>query len=343
DGVTFTTASDNPDDFGSAPTRTVTWVLNDGSASNNLSSPRTTTVSISASDDAPTLAGVPSSVTFGGATVTLAPSVTVQDPDNLGLSSATVSITGGTFAGDGDVLAADTSGTNIFATYNTTTEPLTLQGSDTLAHSQRVLARAPSSPPAADPTNGGSNLTRTLSWVANDGTLTSAAQTETLTVQNTPAINPPAHASFTENGASVTLAPALVVTDPNSGNLISATVALTGGTFAGDGDVLAANTAGTSITASYNASTETLVLSGSDTLAHYQQVLDSVTFTTPNDNPTDFGSDPTRTVTWTVVDDTGTTNATGSATSTIDITAVNDAPSVVADASVSFTEGATTT
>src|SRR5262249_49643235 len=150
------------------------------------------------------------------------------------------------------------------------------------------------------------------------------------TVQNTPAVNPPAHASFTENGASVTLAPALLVTDPNSGNLISATVALTGGTFAGDGDVLAADTTGTSITASYDAGTETLVLTGSDTLAHYQQVLDSLTFTTASENPTDFGSDAHRTVTWTVVDDTGTTNATGSATSTIDITAINDAPSVVA-------------
>ena len=77
---------------------------------------------------------------------------------------------------------------------------------------------------------------------------------------------------------------------------------ITGGTFAGDGDVLGANTTGTTITASYNAATETLILSGSDTLAHYQQVLDSVTFASPSDNPTNFGSDPTRTVTWMVND-----------------------------------------
>ena len=66
---------------------------------------------------------------------------------------------------------------------------------------------------------------------------------------------------------------------------------ITGGTFAGDGDVLAANTAGTSITASYNSTTETLTLTGSDTLAHYQPVLDSVTFSSTSDNPTNFGSD----------------------------------------------------
>src|SRR5262249_33634300 len=159
------------------------------------------------------------------------------------------------------------------------------------------------------------------------GSLASATQTETITVQNTPAVNPPAHASFTENGASVTLAPALLVTDPNSTVLVGATVALTGGTFAGDGDVLGFDTSGTSITASYGGGTEALFLSGSDTLAHYQQVLDSVTFTTPTDNPTDFGSDPTRIVTWTVNDGLATNNI-GTATSTIDITAINDAPSV---------------
>ena len=56
------------------------------------------------------------------------------------------------------------------------------------------------------------------------------------------------------------------------------TVAITGGSFSGDGDVLSANTAGTSITASYDSGTQTLTLSGSDTLAHYQQVLDAVSF-----------------------------------------------------------------
>ena len=78
---------------------------------------------------------------------------------------------------------------------------------------------------------------------------------------------------------------------------------ITGGTFAGDGDVLAANTTGTSITASYNSATETLMLSGTDTLAHYQQVLDSRRpSSSTSDNPTNYGSDATRTVTWVVND-----------------------------------------
>src|SRR5262249_57268677 len=90
----------------------------------------------------------------------------------------------------------------------------------------------------------------------------SAPATTTIAIANGPQINPPAHAAFTENGASVTIAPALSVTDSNGAgvSITSATVALTGGTFAGDGDVLAVDAtvlAGTSITASYNAGTET--------------------------------------------------------------------------------------
>ena len=58
---------------------------------------------------------------------------------------------------------------------------------------------------------------------------------------------------------------------------------------------------GTSITASYDSATETLVLAGSDTLANYQSVLDSVTFR-PGENPDHYGSDPTRLITL-VLDD----------------------------------------
>ena len=52
-------------------------------------------------------------------------------------------------------------------------------------------------------------------------------------------------------------------------------MAITGGTSRATATCSPLNTTGTSITASYNAATETLTLSGSDTLAHYQQVLDS--------------------------------------------------------------------
>ncbi len=47
---------------------------------------------------------------------------------------------------------------------------------------------------------------------------------------------------------------------------------------------------------------ETLTLSGLDTLNHYQQVLDSVTFVTTGNDPTHGGSSPNRTIAWQVDD-----------------------------------------
>ena len=68
------------------------------------------------------------------------------------------------------------------------------------------------------------------------------------------------------------------------------------GAFAAHGDVLAvgaADLAGTNILASYNAATETLTLSWTDTLAHYGQVLAHVTFQTSN-----FDNDRAQTIDW---------------------------------------------
>jgi len=86
--------SKNPTNFGANPTRTVTWTLNDGNAS-NATTTATTTVGITAINDPPTLSAVPSSLNiFRHIPVTLSPSLTVADPDNINLSNATVAITG---------------------------------------------------------------------------------------------------------------------------------------------------------------------------------------------------------------------------------------------------------
>jgi hypothetical protein len=68
------------------------------------------------------------------------------------------------------------------------------------------------------------------------------------------------------------------VTDPESARLVSATVAISGGPLDPGSEVLSATTAGTNVTASYDSDTGVLSLTGADTLAHYQQVLQSVTY-----------------------------------------------------------------
>jgi hypothetical protein len=321
DSITFGSSNQNPTDFLSNPTRIVTWVVNDGTASNNLSAPQTTTVTIS--HPAPTLSGLAASASFTeeSPAVILSPSLTVTDQDSLTLTSATVSITGGRFSFDGDVLAASTAGTGITASYDPLNEVLTLIGVDTLGHYETVLDSIRFSA-SENPTNYGSNPTRTISWLLNDGSAPNEVNTApTTTVSLTNVNDAPSLFNLVATpsvipGATVTLLPFAVVTDPDNVTLAGATVAITGGTFAGDGDGLAANTAGTVIAASYNSTTETLTLSGTDTLPDYQAVLRSVRFSA-GANPTDFGADSTRTFTWVLNDGGASNNLSAPATTTI--------------------------
>src|SRR5262249_9357503 len=132
DSVTFNSSSGNPTNFGANPTRTVTWVVNDGSGSFNLSTVQTETINITDVNEAPTLTGVAASASYTeqSAATTLSGNVTVSDPDDTTLVGATVSITGGTFAGDNDVLATSTAGTSITASYDSANERLVLSGTD---------------------------------------------------------------------------------------------------------------------------------------------------------------------------------------------------------------------
>ena len=116
---------------------------------------------------------------------------------------------------------------------------------------------------------------------------------------------------------------ALTVTDPDNQNLATATVTISGGLQAGD---VLHFTNQNGIIGSYNSGTGVLTLTGSSSVVNYQTALRSVTFDNlTNDNPTNFGANLTRTINW-VANDGATNSNTG--TSTINVTAVNDAPVV---------------
>src|SRR6202034_1179509 len=102
----------------------------------------------------------------------------------------------------------------------------------------------------------------------------------------------------TQGGAAVTVSPAIAVSDADSLTLAAARVSISTGFFAGD--TLAAVTTGTGITATYSAASGVLTLSGTATLASYQAVLDSVTFSSTSANPTNSGADTSRTLSWQV-------------------------------------------
>ena len=126
------------------------------------------------------------------------------------------------------------------------------------------------------------------------------------------------------------------ITDSDNDHLSSAYVQITGGTFSSnetsandDHLTIGGLTSGTqfNISWSYNAATEKLTLTGYDTLAHYASVLAGAQYFTTGDNPTNYGNNATRTITWHVsdgaLDDPSGTNTT---TTTLNIDAKNDAP-----------------
>ena len=152
-----------------------------------------------------------------------------------------------------------------------------------------------------------------------------------------------------EQGAAIDLLLAApTITDVDGDHLASVTVQITGGTFvsnetsANDDHLFALDGVlqrttgtftGTNITVSYTVATETLTLTGYDTFANYQTVLNSIGYFTTGDNPTNYGNNTTRTITWQINDGavgnpSGTVNgaSTNVRTTTINIDAVNDNP-----------------
>ena len=312
DNVKFTSTA------ASTAPRTVNFSVTDGLLASNTA---TDTVDIAAP---PTIGGTGNIADFWqshNAVTMLDNAITATDGVNI--TSATVTLSG-SFS-TADVLAdngvndGSTVLGNITATYNSTSHTLTLSGSDTAAHYQTAL-REVTYNFTGDPTNGGADKTRTVTWSITDANnLTGAAgSTTTLDVFAAPVVNLGGTTTVTDNsgGSAVVVDSGVTVTDLNGINIASATIAIGG---AQTGDALSDNgvsngglVAGTSIHATFSGGT--LTLSGSDTLAHYNLALDEVQFSTTSTNTT------ARTLTWTANDQAGgQTNNSAGVTSTVDV------------------------
>ncbi len=145
-------------------------------------------------------------------------------------------------------------------------------------------------------------------------------------VNDPPAVdlNGASGASFTEGGAAVIVDDNLLVSDPDSSTLASATVTIDA--MANPGlEALAANTGGTSIVASFNQQTGILSLSGTDSVANYQQVLRSVTYQNLAQDPTAGGNSPQRNIRFVVNDGAASSAA---VLAVVALVAQNDAPTL---------------
>ncbi len=297
--------------------RTVTFIADDGEANSNSVA---TTVTVAPENDAPTLtAGVGNVRTFteGGSAVAVDDAIVAADVDSANLTGATVSITTGFSSAQGDTLNfADQNG--IAGVYTAGTGVLALSGTATVAQYQAALRSITFSNTSNDPTTS-----RTVSFVATDGTDPSSAVTHAVTIQpvnDAPTLGGGGTLGYTENDAATAIAPALALADADSATITGATVSITAGLQSGQDALSFVSTV--NITGSYNAATGELTLSGSDTVANYQAALRAVRYANNSESPTTAA----RTITFSATDN-GTPGLTGTTTATVNVTAVNDAPS----------------
>jgi len=125
--------------------------------------------------------------------------------------------------------------------------------------------------------------------------------------------------AFVEDGGAVTVVDSdATLTDLDSGNLQSMTVTITNQSDGWE-EWLSADTTGTSITSSYDPDVGMLSLTGTDTVANYQQVLRTVEYINLSHAP----DTTTRVINFQANDGTSNSNI---ATSNITITATQDSP-----------------
>jgi 6-phosphogluconolactonase (cycloisomerase 2 family) len=138
---------------------------------------------------------------LNSAALTVDPALTVADPFSPTFASATVSISSGFLAGD--ELAATTSGA-VTASYDSATGVLSLSGVDALSVYEAILRTVTYHSSATDPTNGGANLVRTVSFVVSNGTNGSAAAVRTVDIAAAPTNAAPTDIALSQNTVSQT-------------------------------------------------------------------------------------------------------------------------------------------
>ncbi len=215
--------------------------------------------------------------TLGGNPANVVSAVDIVDGDSGKLSKLTVRIV--TFAQSGDVLNyVAPSGNPVTATWNAADFTLTLTGAGTLAQYEEALKAVTFT------ATQGAALVRGLSISATDehGIANIAPGFVTLGVSSptryVPLVTPIGGRSYTIGDSPMKPVASVSIVDADSSHLQKVTMSVT--TFGKAGDTLTfAGLSGNPITATYDAGTRTLTLSGIATKQQYEDALKAVTFT----------------------------------------------------------------
>jgi Bacterial Ig domain len=276
--------------------------------------------------------------------------ITVADADDPVLDSAQVRIAAGQQGGD-DLRFTDQNG--IAGSYDDISGVLTLNGTATVAQYEAALRTVR----YRNLASGHPPPTKTIEFTANDAGNDSAPTTKQICITETGANDRPTGGTsegalnYTENDGPVPIDADFFATDPDSADLIGATVKFSasqpseeeelfesvGGdatsTFVATEDVLAfADQNG--ITGSWDGENGVLTLTGTSSIENYETAIRSVTYENTSENP----SPAPRTIRFQLTDSTGSNSL--PASRGILVTPVNDAPVVTpSEGTTGYTEG----
>ncbi|MFF7706570.1 retention module-containing protein [Pseudomonas sp. NPDC007930] len=326
--ITFANTSDNP----TTTDRTVTIAVTDngGSTTTLLGASDSSSLTVIAVNDAPTVSAPATltiaedhSVTFSGDNA-----IKVADVDANGSPmNFFVTVSNGKLV-LADGTSSETGGKNAIFLYGTVEQINAKLEGATFTPNQDF--------------NGNAGISITVNDNGNTGIGGALKGTQNIAITVTPVNDPTVigggsgdagnhfDATFTEKGAAVQIAPTLTLADVDNTTLKSATVTLVG--FQ-PSDKL--NTAGMPDgivpTVTRDGSNLVVTLTGTASVEAYQQALQAITFSNGSSNPA-IGD---RTITITVNDGTDDSEV---ATTTLHVTPVNDAPTI-SFGDVTFTEG----
>ena len=268
-------------------TRTIEFEVYDW---DDVSNTQSRNVNVTNPDFTPILAnleGVDIDYDEGDGTVTLSSAITIEDFDDTNIENATISITNNYILGEDFLDFTDTG--SITGSFASGTGILTLSGSDTKANYETALRAVTYENTSGDPLE----LTRTVSFVVNDGDNNSNTVTRDI---NVTALNtkPELTGIESENlqypDAEVQITNTIVTSDPDDTNLDSAFVIITENFKPAEDSLIYSTLFG--ITGTWNSTTGVLKLEGNNLLSDYQAALRSVEYV----NTATIASGPERVV-----------------------------------------------
>ncbi|MFT3858310.1 MAG: DUF4347 domain-containing protein [Aquabacterium sp.] len=317
--VTFVNTSEAP----TAGLRRITITLDDGSGPVSSEC----RIDVVAVNDAPTLqaSGGSASYTENAYPIVIDAALSLSDVDSATLQGATVRITGPYVSGQ-DLLAF-TNQSGITGSWDADTGILTLSGTSSVANYQTALR----SITYLDTSDNPATHSRTITWTVQDGAhqvSTSRDITLTAVDDETQLTLSPSVLNYAENAGAIAVDPGLTLSDADTATLQGATVRIDGTYVAAQDRLDLPAQAG--ISASWDATTGTLTLSGQAGIASYQAALRSITYTNSSEAP----STAPRQIVFTVEGGYGPLFASRS----LAVSAVNDAPVITAN-SLNVTAG----